>query len=316
MRKTLVSVVIPVFNGASFLAEAIDSALEQSYDNIEVLVIDDGSTDNTSEVCERYSDKIRYYRKENGGQASARNFGIERSEGNFIAFLDSDDIWDSEKIEKQILKMQSNKCMWSYTDAMAFTGNKSLYKFSTTSRQFEGNILINLFLKNFIVASSVIVHRSILNKIGVFALIKREDWDLWLRIAETYEVALVKEELVRYRIHQKSSLRTTGINQKLDSKLFIINKAFDKNAQISEDQYKRACSNAYFEACKLFLARNEKANARKALRHAISMKKRLTYNLFFIFCVIPVLNTKQLHSAYKKYRFMHNKLIKHTDKTL
>ncbi len=316
MRKPLVSVIIPVYNGASFLSDAIVSALEQSHDNIEVLVIDDGSTDNTPEICKKYSDKIRYYRKENGGQAIARNFGIEQSGGDLIAFLDSDDIWASEKIEKQICRMQLKRCMWSYTDAVAFSDNKFLFRFSNISEQFEGNIFTSLFLKNNIVASSVIVHRDILKKIGNFAHIRLEDWDLWLRIAEKYEVALVKEELVQYRIHNQSSLRTTSINQKLESKIYIIKKAFKNSPHLSENLFQKACSNAYFEACKLFLAKNEKANARKALAHAVSMKRRFIYYLFFIFCVIPMLNIKHCQDAHKKCRMWYNLVLRSTSKML
>ena len=100
--KSLVSVIIPVFNGESYLSEAIDSVLSQSYRPIEVVILDDGSTDNSAVIAQRYLPSIKYYYQPNGGLASALNHGISRSEGEYLAFIDADDLWLPDKLTLQL----------------------------------------------------------------------------------------------------------------------------------------------------------------------------------------------------------------------
>ena len=104
----LVSIIIPVYNGANFLAQAIDSALSQTYDNIEILVINDGSTDNgaTEQIALSYGNKVRYFNKRNGGVSSALNLGIEKMQGEYFSWLSHDDLYEPEKIKKQIEVLQ------------------------------------------------------------------------------------------------------------------------------------------------------------------------------------------------------------------
>ena len=116
----LVSVVIPFYRGADWLCEAVDSVLMQDYDNIEVIVVNDGSPEDDAAFCERYADRVRYVRKENGGPASARNEGLRLAEGEYIAFLDSDDLWLPGKLMFQLQKMREYGAMWSYTDYETF----------------------------------------------------------------------------------------------------------------------------------------------------------------------------------------------------
>lgn len=103
-KKPLVSIIIPVYNGANYMREAIDSAIAQTYDNIEIIVVNDGSTDNgeTEQIALSYGDKIKYFRKENGGCASALNFGVEKMSGEFFSWLSHDDVYMPEKVEKSI----------------------------------------------------------------------------------------------------------------------------------------------------------------------------------------------------------------------
>lgn len=103
----LVSIVIPVYNGADYLGEAIDSALMQTYGNIEVIVVNDGSNDETDAIARSYGDKIRYYSKKNGGVATALNLGIENMRGEYFSWLSHDDIYMPEKIELQINKLKN-----------------------------------------------------------------------------------------------------------------------------------------------------------------------------------------------------------------
>src|SRR5258706_9894136 len=117
--KPLVSVIIPTFNNAPYLVESLNSVLNQSFRNFEVLVIDDGSTDNTAEVLQPYSASIRYIRQNNGGPSSARNRGLKEALGQFIAFQDSDDIWLADKLLFQM------ECFNQHPEVgVVFTGSK------------------------------------------------------------------------------------------------------------------------------------------------------------------------------------------------
>lgn len=113
--EKLVSVIIPFYNGVEWLEEAVQSVLDQTYKNFEILVINDGSPEDVSGFLAKYGDKIRYFYKENGGSATARNLGLKEAKGEYYALLDSDDIWLPEKTELQIAFMDKSGAMWSHT---------------------------------------------------------------------------------------------------------------------------------------------------------------------------------------------------------
>jgi len=207
-----VSIVCPTFNGATrgYLREAIESVLAQSFKGYELIIVDDGSTDHTKEVCESYLEdsRVHYIFQPNGGPASARNAGISASTGEFICFLDDDDVWKEEKLQRQleyIGAQLSNFSNWgmvfTWAELIDARGNIVGYR----GHRQEGAIYKNLFFENIIDAtSSVLVKREIFDKIGLFdeAFKQCQDWDMWLRIAKIYYIYHVKEYLVQYREHK------------------------------------------------------------------------------------------------------------------
>lgn len=204
-----ITVIIPTYNSAKYIKEAVDSALSQTYKDIEIIVVDDGSTDNTKDVLKKYIDngKIRYIYQANGGPASARNKGINNSSGEFIAFLDADDIWFPDKLKKQIPLFNNSDIGLVYSD-MEFFGDKFKYCYYSEilkRKMLKGYVYKNLILENFIPTSSVVIKRRILYDVGFFnedrKLFAVEDYDLWLRITKKYKVDFINELLVKYRIH-------------------------------------------------------------------------------------------------------------------
>jgi len=190
-EQPLVSVIMPTYNHAKFIGNAIESVLNQTYQNFELIIIDNYSEDDTEKIVASYeNDRIIYLKLRNNGIiAASRNHGIKYSHGDYIAFLDSDDIWLPEKLEKQIKLFQISK-----ETAMVYTRFKTIKEgtisssiFPKNGRYKSGNIFKSLYLGSFIACSSVMVRKSILNEIGFFdtdpALIAAEDADLWLRIA-------------------------------------------------------------------------------------------------------------------------------------
>ncbi len=207
-----VSVIIPAYNAEKYIAETLDSVLKQTYQDFELIVIDDESRDNTlnilGEYQKKYQGKIKIIKKQNGGPASARNEGIKAATGEYIAFNDADDLWLPEKLDKQIahFDMQLSEVGMVYTHAKKFdlNGVWTLPE-KHSNRYHEGNIFIPLLKKNFIPNQSVIVRRNCFDKVGLFDespdLISIEDYDMWLRIAKKYKVSYLDAMLSLYREH-------------------------------------------------------------------------------------------------------------------
>lgn len=198
----LVSVVIPTFNRANIVTNAIESVLNQTYKNTEIIIVDDGSTDNTRELLLTYKDKIRYVNKTNGGASSARNLGIKQARGEYIAFLDSDDIWLPTKIEKQINVIKENNDMGIVITEIEFIGEAGRRNYSRFRRilPYDG-FMFEHFLKNpQITCSCILIRKNILDKVGVFdeSLNTGEDIDLMLRILSIFKIAVIEEPLVFY----------------------------------------------------------------------------------------------------------------------
>ncbi|MEW6003088.1 MAG: glycosyltransferase family 2 protein [Nitrospirota bacterium] len=209
IRTPLVSAIVPVFNCERYICEAIDSIFLQTYKNIEIIVVDDGSTDQTKEVVlDRYKRKIRFLEQPNSGPSRARNLGILNSKGEYIAFLDADDIWEPDKIRKQIQHMSSNpQYAMSYTKFQSFSEKTSLKLDSEINIDCpEGWIFDELLFKNFITLSSVIVRADCLKKVGLFneSLLTGEDVELFLRVAYCFQIGFINEILVRKRKHDNN----------------------------------------------------------------------------------------------------------------
>lgn len=216
-KKPLVSVVIPVYNGSDFLGQAIDSALAQTYTNVEVLVINDGSTDGglTKKIAGFYGDKIRYIEKENGGISTALNLGIREMKGDYFSWLSHDDLFIATKIEKQIafLQKESNKQL-IYSDYIFIdkAGNRLQEKKDIESRAGKNFIyqLLSYFPINGI---TTLIHKSILKEVGYFneELRTSQDYDYWFRCSKKYPIVFFNEIVACSRIHPNQGTRTNTL---------------------------------------------------------------------------------------------------------
>ena len=231
-----VSVVIPCFNAAKYLPEVLDSALAQSLKPFEIIVVDDGSQDNTGEVLKPYikSSKIKYFYQENQGPGTARNLGISKSLGNLVAFCDADDIWLPQKLEKQIKLFSDPEVALVYSDMEMLGGNDSGKRFSKVFgvKSFHrGKVFDKLVKQNFIPNSSVVTRRRVVEDLGGFPRDKKffsvEDYVCWLVIAKEHKIDFIPEVLVKYRMHDANiSLQSKKqAYQKLtDVYAFLINR--------------------------------------------------------------------------------------------
>lgn len=197
-----VSVIIPAYNSAAFVRETIDSALAQTHPDIEVIVVDDGSRDETPAILATYGDRIRVHCQKNTGVAGARNTGLRLATGEWVAFLDADDIWEPRKIETQLQAV--GDASWIYTNRVNFGARGPFPELqSDITLMTDGDVFVPLLLRgNFITMSSVMIRTELVRQLGGLALgiDGCDDWDLWLRVAsERHEVRYVAEPLLRYR---------------------------------------------------------------------------------------------------------------------
>ena len=199
-----ISVVIPTYNRYEFLKRALNSVYAQTYTPVEVIVIDDGSTDNTANIQKDFP-AIKYIYQENSGVSSARNAGIKNSTYEWIAFLDSDDTWHENKLQEQVFFHRENpNILMSYTDEKWIRDAQEV-KIPKKFHKFGGNIFNECLSHCIIAPSASLLHRSLFGEVGVFdeSLEVCEDYDLWLRIATKYEIGLVDKKLItKYAGHE------------------------------------------------------------------------------------------------------------------
>ncbi|MFV0388976.1 MAG: glycosyltransferase family 2 protein [Pyrinomonadaceae bacterium] len=246
MDKTpLVSVVIPAYNAVRFVNATIDSVLAQTFQDFEILAVDDGSTDNTKEILEAYGDKIRYLPKKNGGVSSARNYGIEKAKGKYIAFLDADDVWMPEKLEKQVALMDSKEDVGLCYVATQKVDEELNYLNSIPANAYDDytrSLLLNLNIVSGSCSSAMVRHDVISQTDGFDSQFTTyADWEMWLRLSLLTNCAPINEELVKYRM-VKGSMSSNPEVTKRDAR-GVLEKFF--NLAVLPEKYRTLEKQAY-----------------------------------------------------------------------
>ena len=201
-----VSVIIHTYNNEKFIAETIESVLNQTYKDYEIIVVDDGSVDGTRDALLPYMHGIRYHYKENGGIASAKNAGISLSETEFVAFLDHDDLWVPDKLQLQMEHFNENPQIGLvYAKYTSFRDGKELR--TKPEKGYSGWIFKELLSKSFIQTSTVVVKRECLDAVGPYdeTFFLGDEYDMFLRIARKFQCGFVDKGLTRYRVHDTNA---------------------------------------------------------------------------------------------------------------
>ena len=283
-----VSVIIPTYNYAHFIAEAVESVLAQTVPVFEIIVVDDGSSDNTEEVIKQLGDKVKYIRQKNGGVGLARNTGVKNSSGEFIAFLDADDIWLPQKIERQIELFQTDAEIGLITTAMRefYIREKTLQIYAEGKNGWCAENLLLLEPVAVGPGSTTLVKREVFEKIGGFdenkELHPSEDWEFCYRVAREFKLAFLPEVLVEYRNH--------GNNGHLQIPRFerAMSIAFEKIFSNKDLEIQKLKGKSYGNLHKMLagsylLNRNYK----KSIKHSLKSMWLMPKN-FFYFVNFPV----------------------------
>ncbi|MBX2998551.1 MAG: glycosyltransferase [Caldilineaceae bacterium] len=274
MNKPRVSVVIPAYNQADYLAEAITSSLEQTYKDYEIIVVDDGSTDETPAVAQSFGSAIRYIRQENQGLAGARNTGIRHANGDYVALLDSDDRWSPDFLRTMMSLVEQNPegvvyyAGWRFIDA----NGKDLPQ-APSSRVVAPSAMYRAMLKsNFLIPSAIVMHRSTIVAEGMFdpAFRRLQDRELWVRLLRKgYKFIGSSDCPVYYRVHASSL--STDPQGGLHAVLALVEKHFgsdDGQWKLWTEEKQRAYSGAYRSCALTMLLRQHdwKASAHFLLK--------------------------------------------------
>jgi glycosyltransferase involved in cell wall biosynthesis len=270
-----VSVIIPTYQRAHWVSEAIESVLAQTYKDYEIIVVNDGSTDNTAEVLNQFQGKIKIIEQENKGVSAARNIAIRNSQGQYIAFLDDDDIWLPSKLEKQILILESNdKIGLLYSDLFYFNEqgtfpNTKSQNYPIHTACISWMLFLNWNMRICPEPSTVVVSKQTLDEIGVFdeTLMSCEDYDLWLRISEKWLVHYLNEPLLMYRLSNTNIHNDT--EQLLVNFLLVKEKALVRNPdyrRLSPNRLYQDFYKYYLALANLYLNRSEGEKAREVIR--------------------------------------------------
>ena len=194
-----VSVVIPAYNAAGYVAQAIESVLAQTYSDFEIIVIDDGSADTTRKEVERFGGAVHYLRQANRGVSAARNLGIRASKGRYVAFLDADDLWRPEKLELQVPCLEHEPGVGLVCSDWALEQNGAVIPSVLSMREpvKSGYLFPRVVRDSFLLTSTVVVERRCLEEAGFFdeTIPTAEDLDLWLRLSYRYPIAVVSTPL-------------------------------------------------------------------------------------------------------------------------
>jgi glycosyltransferase involved in cell wall biosynthesis len=243
-----VSVIIPNYNYEKFIAATVESVLSQTYKNIEIIIVDDGSKDNSLEVLKQFGDKIRIIEQKNAGVSVARNHGVSLSTGEYIAFLDADDIWLPEKLERQIEKFKADAEIGLVHCSMTLInpqeepiGENNNGQAGFVSEEFL------LFERGVVVGagSTALVKRSIFDEVGGFdlRLSTAADWDFCYQVSRTHKIGFVTEPLVLYRMHGTNM--HGNINAMEHDMLLGFEKAFAENTENLQQIRNKCYGNLY-----------------------------------------------------------------------
>ena len=241
----LVTIVIPVYNGANYLSEAIDSALGQTYSNIEIIVVNDGSCDDnaTEKIALSYGNKIRYYKKKNAGVASALNLGIEMMQGTYFSWLSHDDFYMPEKIEKsiEVLSQIDNKKTIIYSNYQLIDANRRLIlgiDLMCLHRKKALNDGLYAVVSGCLNGCTMLIHKDVFTQYGVFntSLRNTQDYELWYRILKNgnQPIEFIREYLVLTRVHNQQESKKAYNNDECDRLWISI------LSDISKAQFKRS----------------------------------------------------------------------------
>lgn len=280
----LVSVILPVYNGERFLKDTVDSIVNQSYNNLEIIIVDDASSDTSRDIIDSYQDDriIKIYKVKNENVCCASNLAFERANGEYIALIGHDDIWHLDKIEKQVSFMETNpnyaicfsRCDIIDQNNQIINGQNFFDDtFNSYENQERASHIYQLYMRgNHLCAPSAVIRKSVLNEVGLYdcSLLQLQDYDLWLRILTVSNIYILEEKLLKYRqvLDAKSNLSSGNVETAVRT---------EHESLYIGDRYLHCLSNElYKEAFSLELVKSEVSSDEEFLCEKMLLLKKMS----------------------------------------
>jgi glycosyltransferase involved in cell wall biosynthesis len=281
-----VSILMNAYNAEQYIREAIDSVYSQTYTDWEIILIDNCSTDKTKQIVETYDNRIKYYKtRKNVPLGAARNFGLKYCKGEYLAFLDTDDIWLSSKLDKQVSILNENRNYF-----MCYTGVIIIDEFGKRFKELipknkSGYLFPNLLVKNEVNMQSVLIrNENISIREDMFF---SPDYNLWLNVSAKWQISVIKEKLIKYRVHNNSLTKKTISRWGVEKEL-TINDVLKRNPDLRK-KYPKEIKLAYAYAgqlkAKYYMHENRRVDAIKELYKHKFIK--ISYFALFILGFLP-----------------------------
>ena len=275
-----VSIIIPTYNREEFITETINSVLNQTYKDFEIIVVDDGSTDNTKQKLEPFKSRIKLIEQKNSERAVARNNGVKNSSGEYIAFLDSDDLWIKNKLENQTNFLDEKKD-FILTYGQSFRINEHGKPIKTAKRQihgYSGNVFEELLFRNFIVSATPLIRREHFERTTGFQTkyVPYEDWEFWIRLSLLGKFYFFNKPFSYYRIHKSQSVKLVNAKKIEEVTLSLLIDSYNLKS-IPNEIKNKSLGLANLRFCYWYILANDIEKAKEKLNKA----KEINPKLFF-----------------------------------
>lgn len=305
MPEAIVSILVPVYNGDQYISEAIESALAQTYQNFELLIVNDGSTDNSKSIIMNYlgDSRIRYFEQQNAGVAATRNLAIKHAKGKYIGFLDQDDCWLPDKLSTQVQFLETHQefaFIHSRQGYIQADGTLISHYPKDWVADLHGECFVELFKRNRIAVLTVLLRKNVIDEIGYFneTVSRVDDYELWLRICSKYPIGFQDKKLALYRCHETNA--SHDYVKMEQAELSALESLYDLNKEVFKC-IDKATLNDRFATLHTEVANGffwQKQNYKSALRHylkALYFKPFCWKNIKQTFwCLLPTNQRKIL----------------------
>lgn len=313
----LISVIIPVYNGEKTIRETIKSVLSQTFTEFELIVINDGSQDRTLEIVETIQDpRLKVFSYPNAGQSTSRNRGIALATGEYISFIDADDLWTPDKLEAQVKVLQENPqaaVAYSWTD---WIDESSQFLGKGSHITEKGEVFTKLLLNDFVAngSNSLIRHQALVEVGGFDASVTpAEDWDMWLRLAAHYEFVAVPSPHILYRISPNSA--SFNVWKMEASSLKVIEKAFAQAPESLQHLKRKSLGNRYkyltYKSIEGYPERKKGLTALRFLSQIVRndpsmLRAKVIWKILFRIAAIVLLPSELAQAVITKFKTLSN----------
>jgi len=306
-----VSILTPCYNSRKFIRETIDSVLNQTYQNIELILVDDGPPDPIMDIVDTYQCvKIQYFHTENQGPARARNFAAEQSTGDYVAFLNHDDIWVPTKLEDQLAALAQHRAVWIASGLKKVNLETNQVLREDNGTDYFKNVFYDILEKKYLWSfSSVMIEKQVFFNAGMFSgdIWFMDDRDLYLRIAKDYPVVYLSKVHVYDRAHASTITSNVPMERLFEIHNTLLAKAKKLDPKIPKEVIENSNQMIYRTACVEYLRANEVQNMRKVLK---KLKFKFANIKFFPYWILSMFSDETILKVMKTFRKIRKQILR------